>query len=146
MRRGNDIDLVYSARAADLRLVADRFDLWPSLLFETYRQVTAEPLERMSNTEQVHDLLCQLPLNQVKVAAMMGLSVPTLRRRLAEEGQSFRGLQSYVRQQQVLAAMKAEGGFEDVAEGLGYSEARSLRRATRRWFGVPPSVLRKLKN
>lgn len=145
VRRGNDMELVYPSSAADLRIVADRFELWPSLLFETYRQITAQPLERVSTAEQVLDLLWQAPLDQVRVAAMMGLSVPTLRRRLAEEGHSFRGLLSHVRQQQTLAALKAEMGLEDLAAGLGYSEARSLRRATRRWFGAPPSQLRGLR-
>jgi AraC-like DNA-binding protein len=64
---------------------------------------------------------------------------------LSEEGHSYRGLLSHVRQQQALAALKAEIGLEDLAEGLGYSEARSLRRATRRWFGAPPSELRKAR-
>ncbi len=142
VRRGNDMELVYPASAADLRIVAERFDLWPSLLFETYRQITAEPLARVSAAEQVLDLLWQAPLDQAKLAGMMGVSVATLRRRLAEEGHSYRGLLSHVRQQQTLAALKAEVGLEDLAEGLGYSEARSLRRATRRWFGASPSALR----
>jgi AraC-like DNA-binding protein len=143
VRRGADMELVYPASAADLGIVADRFDLWPSLLFETYRQITAEPLARTSTTEQVLDLLWQVPLDQATLAAAMGVSVATLRRRLAEEGHSYRGLLSHVRQQQTLAALKAEVGLEDLAEGLGYSEARSLRRATRRWFGAPPSALRR---
>lgn len=145
VRRGDDMELVYPSSAADVRIVAERFDLWPSLLFETYRQITAEPLARTSTAEQVLDLLWQSPLDQARLAGMMGLSVPTLRRRLAEEGHSFRGLLSHVRQQQTLAALKAEVGLEDLAAGLGYSEARSLRRATRRWFGAPPSALRRLR-
>ncbi len=145
VRRGRDIELVYPASAADLRIVAERFDLWPSLMFETYRQITAEPLARTSTAEQVLDLLWQAPLDQTRLAAAMGVSVATLRRRLSEEGHSYRGLLSHVRQQQALAALKAEIGLEDLAEGLGYSEARSLRRATRRWFGAPPSELRKAR-
>lgn len=145
VRRGRDIELVYPASAADLRIVAERFDLWPSLLFETYRQITAEPLARTSTAEQVLDLLWQAPLDQTRLAAAMGVSVATLRRRLSEEGHSYRGLLSHVRQQQALAALKAEIGLEDLAVGLGYSEARSLRRATRRWFGAPPSELRKAR-
>lgn len=141
--RGQDIELVYPASAADLTIVADRFELWPNLLFETYRQITAEPLAHTSTAEQVLDLLWQAPLDQPTLAAAMGVSVATLRRRLAEEGHSYRGLISHVRQQQTLAALKASIGLEDLAEGLGYSEARSLRRATRRWFGAPPSELRK---
>ncbi len=132
--------------AADIALVADRFDLWPTLLFETYRQITAEPLTRVRTAEQVLDLLWQAPLDQAKLAAMMGLSIATLRRRLAEEGYGYRGLLGHVRQQQTLAALKAEVGLEDLAAGLGYSEARSLRRATRRWFGAPPSTLRRQMN
>jgi AraC-like DNA-binding protein len=142
IRRGNDMELVYPSSAADLRIVAERFDLWPSLLFETYRQITAEPLARVSAAEQVLDLLWQAPLDQATLAAAMGVSVATLRRRLAEEGHSYRGLLSHVRQQQTLVALKAEVGLEDLAEGLGYSEARSLRRATRRWFDASPSALR----
>jgi len=142
VRRGSDVELVYPSSAADLRIVAERFDLWPSLLFETYRQITAEPLARVGTAEQVLDLLWQAPLDQATLGAAMGVSVATLRRRLADEGHSYRGLLSHVRQQQTLAALKAEMGLEDLAEGLGYSEARSLRRATRRWFGVPPSALR----
>ncbi len=141
--QGDAAVLVYSADTAGLGIVADRFDLWPSLMFETYRQITAEPLARATATEQVLDLLWQAPLDQVRLAGAMGLSVATLRRRLADEGQSYRALIAHVRQQQALAALKSETGLEDLAAGLGYSEARSLRRATRRWFGAPPSQLRR---
>jgi len=139
---GDAAVLAYPGASAALGIVADRFDLWPSLMFETYRQITAEPLARATATEQVLDLLWQAPLDQVRLAGAMGLSVATLRRRLADEGQSYRALIAHVRQQQALAALKSETGLEDLAAGLGYSEARSLRRATRRWFGTPPSRLR----
>lgn len=145
IRRGSDMELVYPAEAASITIVADRFDMWPNMLFETYRQIMAEPLARVGTADQVLDLLRQAPLDQATLAGKMGLSAPTLRRRLAEEGHSFRGLLSDVRQQQTLAALKAEVGLEDLAASLGYSEARSLRRATRRWFGAPPSALRKFK-
>ncbi|WP_164155504.1 AraC family transcriptional regulator [Sandarakinorhabdus rubra] len=142
LRRGNAVELVYPASTANLGIIADRFDLWPSLMFETYRQITAEPLARASTTEQCLDLLWQAPLDQPTLAAAMGISVATLRRRLAYEGQSYRALIGQVRQQQALAALKTEVGLEDLAAGLGYSEARSLRRATHRWFGAAPSQLR----
>ena len=69
-----------------------------------------------------------------------------MRRRLAEEGHSYRALLSHVRRQQALDALKTDVRLEDLAEVLGYSEARSLRRATRRWFGAPPSALRRPNN
>jgi AraC-like DNA-binding protein len=140
--RGTAVELVYPARAANLGIIAERFDLWPSLLFETYRQITAEPLVRASVSEQVLDLLWQAPLDQATLASALGISVATLRRHLANEGQSYRALISHVRRQQALAALKSDVGLEDLAAGLGYSEARSLRRATRRWFGAAPSQMR----
>lgn len=36
VRRGDDMELLYPAGVANLRIVADRFDLSPSLLFETF--------------------------------------------------------------------------------------------------------------
>jgi AraC-like DNA-binding protein len=143
VRRGSDVELVYPANVSNLKIVAERFDLWPSLLFETYRQITAEPLAHPGTAEQVLDLLWQAPLDQETISAALGVSVATLRRRLSDEGYSFRGLVSHVRQQQTLSALRAKVGLEDLAVELGYSEARSLRRATRRWFGASPSALRK---
>lgn len=145
IRRGSDMELVYPVESASIRIVADRFDLWPNMLFETYRQIMDEPLSQVGTADQVLDLLRQAPLDQGTLAEMMGLSAATLRRRLAEEGHSFRDLVSHVRQEQTLAALKTEVGLEDLAASLGYSEARSLRRATRRWFGASPSALRKFK-
>ncbi len=146
VRRGDDMELLYPAGVADLKIVADRFDLSPSLLFETFRQITAEPPARVSVAEQVLDLLWQAPLDQATLAAAMGVSVATLRRRLAEEGYSYRALLNHVRRRQALDALKTNVRLEDLAEVLGYSEARSLRRATRRWFGAPPSALRRPNN
>lgn len=65
----------------------------------------------------------------------------TLRRKLAEEGTSYRALVAEVRQ--LLAEDLLRGGtlpVEAVAARLGYAEASSFVHAFRRWTGVTPAA------
>ena len=80
------------------------------------------------------------PTSLDSVAALLVLGAQTLRRHLHEEGTSY---------QQVLDAMRRDTAIEklhlqhvavaDVAEQLGFSEARSFSRAFKQWTGVSPS-------
>jgi AraC-like DNA-binding protein len=75
----------------------------------------------------------------VQVAAALGLSERTLRRRLAEAGTSYRQLVDEVRS--ALAAELLGSGrllVGDVAVRLGYAEATSFIAAHRRWTGRTP--------
>lgn len=72
------------------------------------------------------------------VAEELHVTSRTLRRRLAEEGTSFRALQEEVREA-LAEQLLAEGlTLEHVAEALGYGEASCFIRAYRRWKGVTP--------
>lgn len=75
-----------------------------------------------------------------EVAAGLGMSVRTLRRRLAQEGTGFRELLDEVRQE-LAVRLLATGvlGVEDVALRLGYAEATSFIHAFRRWTGSTPA-------
>jgi AraC-like DNA-binding protein len=69
-----------------------------------------------------------------EVAARLGLSPRTLHRRLSAAGTSFRRELNAVRAERardLVGTMSSEA----VAEVLGYSDARALRRAARRWGG-----------
>jgi AraC-like DNA-binding protein len=81
-------------------------------------------------------------IDQATVAREMAISVASLRRRLADEGHRFRDLDREVRQALARDGIVAGRRTEDIASDLGYSEARSLRRAANRWFGKPPTGLR----
>jgi AraC-like DNA-binding protein len=77
---------------------------------------------------------------QDEVAARLGVSVATLRRRLEEEATSFRALRGQVlgeRARQMLADGDEIGA---VAEALGFSDARSFTRAFSSWIGVSPAA------
>lgn len=78
-----------------------------------------------------------------RLAAIAGLSVRTLQRRLAEEGTTFSYLLEWVRRDQALADLAAlEKPAGEIAASLGYARQSSLTRAVRRWAGEPPRSLR----
>ncbi len=73
------------------------------------------------------------------VAAELGMTTRTLRRRLAAEGTGFRALVDEVRQtlaEELLATRSMS--VEQVAGSLGYGDAAAFVRAFTRWTGVTP--------
>jgi len=84
------------------------------------------------------------PPTFAEVAATLHLSPRTLRRRLADEGASYRTLLDEVREK--LAEELLVNGrltVEEVAQRLGYSETSSFTHAFRRWNGVGPRAHRR---
>lgn len=70
-----------------------------------------------------------------EVAKALAMSPRTFQRRLAEAGTSWRAEVETARRG-LAAALSAEGARNDAIAGqLGYSDARALRRAIRRWQG-----------
>ncbi|MFN0182488.1 MAG: AraC family transcriptional regulator ligand-binding domain-containing protein [Aquabacterium sp.] len=77
------------------------------------------------------------------LAAGLGTSPATLRRRLAEEGGTWQQLKDELRQE--LAQQRLAAGTEPVgtvALALGFEDVRSFQRAFRRWTGVSPGAWR----
>jgi AraC-like DNA-binding protein len=69
----------------------------------------------------------------------------TLQRRLGEEGMTFSAVEASVRArlaEQLLAEPKLS--IEQVSERLGFTDRRSFTQAFTRWFGLPPSQMRRL--
>lgn len=78
------------------------------------------------------------------VAARLAMSPRTLRRRLEDEGTSFRDLVEAERRQ--LAAQILDGSdmkLDELALHLGYSDTASFTRAFRRWFDCAPGEYRR---
>lgn len=77
------------------------------------------------------------------VARRLGVAPRTLRRRLAEEGRSFRGVLDALRKALARQAVCAsQRPISQVALDLGFSELSAFSRAYRRWFGVSPTDAR----
>ncbi|GAA1270688.1 AraC family transcriptional regulator [Saccharothrix xinjiangensis] len=78
-----------------------------------------------------------------EVAAGLGVSAPTLRRRLAAEGTSFREVREQLLRDQAVASLVRGGeSVEELALRLGFSEASAFHRAFKRWTGSSPGAYR----
>jgi AraC-like DNA-binding protein len=81
---------------------------------------------------------------QDEVAARLGLSVATLRRRLGEEATSFRALRGQVLGETAREMLICGEDINLIAETLGFSDSRSFARAFCGWNGVSPAVWAKV--
>jgi AraC-like DNA-binding protein len=79
------------------------------------------------------------------VAATLGMSTRTLKRRCAEEQITFSELRERVRCERALLLLRSpQTGLDELAEGLGYATASSFVRAFRRWTGKTPIAYRRM--
>jgi AraC-like DNA-binding protein len=79
-----------------------------------------------------------------QLAAALGVSTRTLRRRMTEHGLSYPQLVDQERQTRALVLLRSkELSLDEVAVRLGYSEPSTFARAFRRWVGCSPAVYRR---
>ncbi|OLF54226.1 AraC family transcriptional regulator [Pseudomonas chlororaphis] len=95
-----------------------------------------------------HDLR-QLPAAQwpetASLAQSLCVSASTLRRRLAEEGQTYQGLKDGVRKELAIAWLaEPQISFTEIAGRLGFADASSFYKAFRKWSGSNPGHYRSL--
>lgn len=77
------------------------------------------------------------------VAGQLSVSPATLRRRLAEEGVSFRQHKDELRRDIAIDALtETSETVEDIGRRLGFSEPSAFQRAFKRWTGSSPGVYR----
>lgn len=74
----------------------------------------------------------------------LGLSVRTLKRRLADAGTTFLELREQIRYETACQLLRdSQMSVSGLAHGLGYSETSSFTRAFARWAGVGPAKWRR---
>jgi AraC-like DNA-binding protein len=97
-----------------------------------------------AKVSQTLDSMTRGRLDAVEVARKIGISKRTLERRLTEEGTSFRDLsnESYKKRLEHLL-LDPRMTADAIAERLGYHDASSLLRASRRLYGISLSQLRR---
>lgn len=94
---------------------------------------TAAAIERLLNQPE------NVAMNISQVAKVLDISARTLTRRLTDAGTSFRSLSEQVQAKVAKRLLHDEGlTVGVVAERLGFSDARSFRRAYKRWFDELP--------
>ncbi|AWK77023.1 AraC family transcriptional regulator (plasmid) [Rhodococcus oxybenzonivorans] len=78
------------------------------------------------------------------VAHELSISTSTLKRRLAEEGTTFRGLhQSFLRERAMLRLLDRSMSVSEIATDLGYSDLTNFSHTFKRWTGRSPSEFRR---
>jgi len=78
------------------------------------------------------------------VAVMIGQSEATLRRRLGNEGTSYRQIKESCRREVSLDLLRrTEIGIEEIASRLDYCDSDAFRQAFRKWIGMTPTEYRR---
>lgn len=95
-----------------------------------------------------HDLRQQGPEHWPEtegLAQQLCMSASTLRRRLAEEGQTYQGLKDSVRKELAIEWLAQEAiSFSEIASRLGFADTSSFYKAFRKWSGSNPGHYRAL--
>lgn len=85
--------------------------------------------------------------NLAEVAKGLNLSPPTLHRRLQNESSSFQAIKDELKKDLSIELLtKEKRPVYEVAERLGFSDARSLTRAFKKWTGLTPRAYGQLRN
>jgi AraC-like DNA-binding protein len=82
-------------------------------------------------------------LNPEQVARALQTSTRSLRRSLREMGTSYQQITDRILREQAEARIRDDVKVELVAEELGFTDARSFRRAFKRWTGKSPNEFRR---
>jgi AraC-like DNA-binding protein len=110
---------------------------------EQQAQARALPPRTTATVEQLLLRSGNAKLSIDQVAGALQLSVRTLRRRLSEDGSSFRTLCERIRVESARRLLGEQGmTVAAAAERLGFSDARTFRRAFKRWLGQVPGKMR----
>lgn len=122
-------------------------------VFQTALALTSESFNQLLESEmggirqRVVALLASLPERYPdigQIAEHLRLTERTLRRRLAEEGCSYRQILDEARLRRTQELLRRTRlSTEQIAELLGYADASSLRQAFRRWTGMTMNEYRR---
>ena len=148
-REGSGVTVVYAGADGQADFQVRSFSRWHDATFAEYQKfvdqaVGASASELDETIRRVRMLLLEGVNSQTAVGRRLGMSVPTLRRRLADGGTTFRALVGSVRRDAAEVLLLGDKSVEDIAAELGLSDSRCFRRACHAWFGGAPSDVRRV--
>ncbi|MBA1204562.1 AraC family transcriptional regulator [Pseudomonas capeferrum] len=140
--------LIMSAEALDVPIRRSHEDL-QRFLAEAPGNILVKYRDPASLARRIRQSLRQQDPGQwpdaEHLAASLCLSVATLRRRLAEEGQTYQGIKDSVRRELAIAWLNdVRLSMAELAERLGFADSSSFYKAFRKWFGCNPGHYRAL--
>lgn len=129
------LDLPVRRRRAGPPNVAAVYDVIEKMIAERERSGASKPFR-----VRVREAIMEGIDNQNEVARKLGVSVATLRRRLAASGVSFRHLRSDALNDAALRMLRQGRPLGEIADALGYVDIRSFSRAFKAWNSVTPTA------
>lgn len=139
----------YDAERNYIRFELAALDIRVSMADEHGRRVSEDQCRAMLEQRQLHSGLAgrvhrrimrspgEFPSMQ-SVAAELGMSVRTLRNRLAREATSYRALLEQARESFAEQLLATDMTIDAIADRLGYADTSSFVAAFKRWKGMPP--------
>lgn len=109
-------------------------------------QRTLDRQRDASFTQQIRELLEKDPAqtSSSSAAGELAMSTSTLKRRLSEEGTTFRELrQTFMRERAIVRLLDRSVSISEVATELGYNDLTNFTHAFKRWTGRSPSYFRR---
>jgi AraC-like DNA-binding protein len=147
-RHGVGVTITYPHACLALPLGVRRYQSWAACETAAFlkiavraravRDTAVNPL-----VQALRELLAAEPIPQVVAARRLGMSVPTLHRRLTRAGTSFREISRDVRSRKLRGLLATDASLDDIAVELGLSDRRSLWRASFEWLGMSPAAYRR---
>ena len=112
----------------------------PANLLVRYRE-SSSTTERIRRILRGH-LAGEMPSLE-DIGRALAMTPQTLRRRLREEGQGYRGIKEGLRRDAAIEYLaRPELTLPEIAERLGFSESSTFQRAFKQWTGVAPGEYR----
>lgn len=149
-RAGTGVSIDYALSDMALPVLAGKYTAWGDVEFASFVAMLGEeePGAEPAGDEGVEHarLIAQFERGcfaESAVAAALGMSTASLRRRLSAGGHSFRALSAGYRADRLRDMLTTGMPLIDIAERLGLSDERSLRRFCAMHLGAPPAAYRK---
>lgn len=106
----------------------------------TYLRSRSDNDRKRAYHVRVQEFILGGNINQASIANEMGVSVATLRRRLSEEGYTFRSILNQTTLDRADRMLRRGLSINQVSEALNYSDMRSFIRAYKKGKGLTPSA------